>query len=299
MSMGGFGIRIIKPMLLLIIGWKFLILANFAIAATGGSIGEGVLLAQAYEHGEGVPKDLKKAADLYCASGRQGDENALYALGWMYANGRGVERDEGYAKTLLEMAAYLGHPHAERVKGLMGEYTGVTPDCIRQTGGVDSDKDISQVIQAFPESKRKIVEIVINLATEFQIEPRLALAFATVESNFNASAISSKNAMGVMQLIPATAERFNVRNPFEASDNVRGGLAYLQWLLAYFRGDVALAAAGYNAGEGAVDKFKGIPPYRETKGYVERILAAFPRRYHPFNEKLVVPSKVFTGSAGS
>ena len=96
-----------------------------------------------------------------------------------------------------------------------------------------------------------------------------------------------------MQLIPQTAARFNVRNPFNVTDNVRGGLAYLRWLLAYYQGKVALAAAAYNAGEAAVDRYRGVPPYPETRDYVKRVLRLFPRESHPYDEGVVAPSPIF------
>jgi hypothetical protein len=86
-----------------------------------------------------------------------------------------------------------------------------------------------------------------------------------------------------MQLIPETSERFNVKKPFDPVQNLRGGLAYLRWLLAYYEGNVALAAAGYNAGEKAVDRYRGIPPYAETQAYVRRILALFKNDRHPYD----------------
>ena len=79
-----------------------------------------------------------------------------------------------------------------------------------------------------------------------------------------------------MQLIPETSARFNVKKPFDPVQNVRGGLAYLRWLLAYFKGNVALVAAAYNAGEGTVERYRGVPPYAETRAYVQRI-----KRYLP------------------
>ncbi len=81
-----------------------------------------------------------------------------------------------------------------------------------------------------------------------------------------------------------------MRKPFDPEQNVRGGLSYLRWLLAYFRGDVALVAAGYNAGEGAVNRYLGIPPYAETRGYVQRILEIFRRHEHPFDAAITEPS---------
>jgi len=122
------------------------------------------------------------------------------------------------------------------------------------------------------------------------IQPQLALAIALTESALNPQALSPKNAMGVMQLIPETAARFKVTKPYDPEQNIRGGLAYLRWLLAYFEGDVALAAAGYNAGEGAVDRFRGVPPYRETQAYVERILRHVGQGRHPYDSRVVAPS---------
>jgi soluble lytic murein transglycosylase-like protein len=85
-----------------------------------------------------------------------------------------------------------------------------------------------------------------------------------------------------MQLLPETAIRFGVRDAFDPIDNIRGGLAYLRWLLSYFRGDVLLAAAAYNAGERTVERFGGVPPYPETMEYVRKIMKYFPRREHAF-----------------
>jgi len=97
-----------------------------------------------------------------------------------------------------------------------------------------------------------------------------------------------------MQLIPETAARFNVRHPYDVAENVRGGLAYLRWLLAYYRGEVALAAAAYNAGERTVDRYRGVPPYPETRAYVRRVLDLFRRDRHPYDPTIVEPSIVST-----
>jgi Transglycosylase SLT domain len=113
--------------------------------------------------------------------------------------------------------------------------------------------------------------IVNKLAPKYDLDPRLVLAVIAVESNFQAAAVSPKNAQGLMQLIPGTAKRFGVQDPFNPSDNIRGGMLYLRWLLNAFNGNLSLALAGYNAGEKAVERYKGVPPYDETRQYVEKI----------------------------
>lgn len=103
------------------------------------------------------------------------------------------------------------------------------------------------------------------------VEEALVRAVIHAESAFQIGALSHKGAQGLMQLMPATAERFGVTDPFSPQQNIAGGTAYLAWLLRRFQGDVRLAVAGYNAGEGAVDRFGGIPPYAETQVFVERV----------------------------
>lgn len=104
--------------------------------------------------------------------------------------------------------------------------------------------------------------------------PLLAAVIA-VESGGNPRAISPKGAGGLMQLMPQTARRFGVNNSLAPAQNVRGGARYLRWLLDHFGGDAVLALAGYNAGEGAVAKYGGVPPYRETRDYVPKVAAAY------------------------
>jgi len=135
---------------------------------------------------------------------------------------------------------------------------------------------------ALPPWKQQIAVVVDKLAPKFAISRRLALAVIAVESNFASDAISDKGAAGLMQLMPQTADRFNVERVYDVSENVRGGLAYLRWLLAYYQGDVRLAVAAYNAGERAVDRYGGIPPYPETQSYVKRVLALYGSDTHPY-----------------
>lgn len=115
--------------------------------------------------------------------------------------------------------------------------------------------------------------LVATIGTE--VSPALALAVISVESAGRADATSSAGAQGLMQLMPATAERFGVTDSFNTAANIKGGVAYLDWLLKHFDGDPILALAGYNAGEGAVRQNDGVPPYAETRDYVPKVLAAW------------------------
>ena len=115
-------------------------------------------------------------------------------------------------------------------------------------------------------------------AREFGVEEAVVRAVIHAESAFNPMALSHAGAQGLMQLMPATARRFGVSNSYDAQQNIRGGVQYLAWLLKRFNGDLTLAAAGYNAGEGAVDRHKGVPPYSETQRYVVRV-AQLAERY--------------------
>ncbi len=108
-------------------------------------------------------------------------------------------------------------------------------------------------------------------AARHHVDPNLVRALIKVESNFNPRAVSNKGAMGLMQLMPGTARQYDVTNPFDAAQNVNAGVRHLKGLLDNFRGDVSLTLAAYNAGQGAVERNGGIPPYAETRNYVRRI----------------------------
>ena len=108
-----------------------------------------------------------------------------------------------------------------------------------------------------------------------QVSPALVLAVIAVESAGRADAVSSAGAQGLMQLMPATAERFGVTDSFAPAQNIKGGVAYLSWLLNRFDNDPVMALAGYNAGEGNVERHEGVPPFSETRDYVPKVLAAW------------------------
>lgn len=116
-------------------------------------------------------------------------------------------------------------------------------------------------------------QLIKNCSEKYGVNQSLVKAVIHAESGYNANAVSSKGATGLMQLMPATAKSLNVADRFNPKDNVDGGVKYLKFLLDTFRGDVSLAVAAYNAGLNKVAKYGGIPPYNETRTYVNRVLS--------------------------
>jgi membrane-bound lytic murein transglycosylase B len=122
-----------------------------------------------------------------------------------------------------------------------------------------------------PMFRSKYDPMIIDAAKKFDVDAALISAVIKAESDFNPREVSNKGARGLMQLMPSTAERFGVRNSFDAKANIDGGVQYLRWLLDTFSGNADLAVAAYNAGEGNVWKYNGVPPFRETINYLNRI----------------------------
>ena len=256
-------------------------LAALAMAAPGRAAPAMSAAETAYrlgvrhEHGEGVRKDYARALELYCDADRLGHPGATFNIGWMYANGRGVFRDDAQAAAWFRRAEMRGNQQAARVLKALGKAKPVLPMCPAKPG------EPPTVVAADPEFAGQIVKLVRTMAPAYRVDPDLALAVIRVESAFQKDAISPRNAQGLMQLIPETAQRFGVTNVFDPVANLHGGLSYLRWLLDYFAGDVRLALAGYNAGEKAVERYGGVPPYRETREYIAKIAEIYP----PLNAK--------------
>ena len=121
----------------------------------------------------------------------------------------------------------------------------------------------------------KYDNLIEEAARHFDVDAGLVSAVIKAESDYNAREISNKGARGLMQLMPSTAERFGVTNSFDPVANIYAGTRYLRWLLETFKGDADLAVAAYNAGEGNVWKYNGVPPFRETLTYIKRIAKHF------------------------
>ncbi len=235
-----------------------------------------------------------KAANLYCEAARYGSAEGLYRLGMLYAFGRGVPANRDYAANLFGIAATHGHFEAQKMLETIEIKTNDTPLCVLEAVAPErapvneygDSQAIEDYVARLPKNKRWVLDLVETISSWYKVDPRLVLSIITAESNFKTNAKSNADAHGLMQLIPATAERFNVKNAYNASQNIKGGVAYLRWLLSYFRGDVTLTIAAYNAGEGAVDKYKGVPPYKETRGYVKKVMGLYQTTRHDFDASI-------------
>ncbi len=257
-------------------------------------------LASQYEHAIGYRRDYGRARQLYCAAARLGYLPAQLRLAWMYANGLGAPRDTDLAAVWLQVAAANGDLQARKFLAYVGE-PGVPrkPRCTYKSrfdayaiATIPGQDRVAGIAMDTPERKQ-IESWVRLLAPDYSLDPNLILAIIQTESNFNPQARSPKNAQGLMQLLPSTAARFGVRDTTDPVQNLHGGMAYVRWLLSFFKGNLHLALAGYNAGERAVEKYLGVPPYRETQNYISKVIRAYGRDTHPPIEPVVEPSKYF------
>ncbi len=246
-----------------------------------------------------------QAAKLYCEAARYGSAEGVYRLGMLYAFGRGVPANRDYAANLFGIASTHGHFEAQKMLETIEIKTNQTPLCVLEAVAPErapihaftytlGSQAIDDYVAKLPKNKRWVLDLVDTISDWYKVDSRLVLSIITAESNFKVNAKSNADAHGLMQLIPATADRFNVKNAYNASQNIKGGVAYLRWLLSYFRGDVTLAVAAYNAGEGAVDKYKGVPPYKETRVYVKKVMGLYQEKRHDFDASITRASPALT-----
>jgi len=251
----------------------------------------------------------------YCQDARNGNANAQFALGWLHEHGKGVPVDKSLAKVFYSIASEQHHSLAVKaLPHLANQADGILPDCmlpdplvyiieepqltLEQLTAIEAEKErlakeeaereinIARAERLF-EQQKSIYKLVKKHAAKYKIDPKLIMSFIAIESAFDVMATSPRNAQGLMQLIPETAERFGVKDPYLAEENIKGGIRYIRWLLAYYEGRVDLVAAAYNAGEKTVDRYQGVPPYEETQNYVKRLSKLYDKNEHPFSERVV------------
>jgi TPR repeat protein len=262
-------------------------IATLEAAAQRGDASALLTLAEKYRRGDEVTRDIQKSNALYCKAAARGNVEALLELGLIHASGREMRANEGVGALLVNMAAERGSERAKEILPYISRGVGSTiPPCMSAELAV-----IAATRPTATPTVRKDIELLVQeWAPQYAIDPDLVMALIAVESSFDATAVSPKNAQGLMQLIPATAARFGVKNSFNATENLKGGLAYLRWLMAYFKGDVALVLAAYNSGEETVERYRGIPPYKETRDYVQRITGLYTKVTHPYLAEVTRPS---------
>ncbi|MEH8247315.1 lytic transglycosylase domain-containing protein [Aeromonas veronii] len=229
----------------------------------------------AQQHG-----NLQKAIALYCVAASTGNPEGYFRIGRLLATGPASVRSAKMANSYLAMAMRLGNQQASRYynprvgNAPMGDQCGVG-----MRGGQGSyfalpstPFNVEAYLARQSPGKQKLATMLRHAAKRHQVDARLVLAIAIAESNLNSRAVSPKNAQGLMQLIPETQQRFGVTQPFDPAQNIKGGVSYLKWLDRRFDGDWVRISAAYNAGEKAVERYGGIPPYDETQEYVKRVL---------------------------
>jgi len=216
----------------------------------------------------------------YCAlAGESRDPDAQFAMGWFYSMGKGVEVNHDIAARFFSLAAIQGHRDAREWldKEPGNAELAVLPACMHKQG--------HSAAEVLFRKRGPIYQLVKKHAPGYGVDVDFAMAVIAVESGFNPKATSRKKAQGLMQLLPDTQARFHVKDAYDPEQNIKGGLSYLRWLITYFKGDVELVAAAYNAGENAVLRHQGIPPYPETRDYVKRIARYYKKKHHEVKQR--------------
>jgi len=236
-----------------------------------------IALARRLEFGMGVEADLPRAAELYCDAAMRGRAEAALRLAGMFLDGEGVAVNVATSAAWLAIGQQVRRPvptlrqpcaagPALSATAAMGTGTGTG------TGtGISTARARVTGEAAMP--REDLVRLVRGIALRQSVDPALIMAMVTLESGFRPEAVSPRGARGLLQLMPGTAALLGVSNPHDPQQNLDGAIGYISRLLGRFNGDVSLALAAYNAGEGAVAQHRGIPPFAETQAYVQRVLA--------------------------
>lgn len=206
----------------------------------------------------------------------------------MFEDGRGLRVkgfsiDDGLARLTLEDGGQLGVPASSimAIERAIDPQDPTPPEAqVNATEAVALVDDL-RANELWRHAAGRYADAIATAADRYALDRALLAAVAKVESNFNPYAVSPRGACGILQLMPATVKRFGVKNVFDARQNIEAGARYLRWLLDRFDGRLELALAGYNAGEGAVDRHHGIPPFAETEWYVLKVLGNTSRTLAP------------------
>lgn len=218
---------------------------------------------------------VEQAHAHFCALASEArDPEAQFAMGWFYSQGQGVAVNHDIAARFFSLAAVQGHREAQEWLDREPGNAEVAhlPACMQ--------KSLNTAAQVLFRKRGPIYQLVKKHAPVYGVDVDLAMAVIAVESGFNPMATSRKKAQGLMQLMPDTQTRFHVKDAYDPEQNIKGGLSYLRWLIGHFKGDVALVTAAYNAGEQAVNRYHGIPPYPETRDYVKRVARYYKKKHH-------------------
>ena len=177
-------------------------------------------------------------------------------------------------------------------------FLGTAPDRPQADAGQNASPDDLEIIGSRAISSAELDKIIAEAAAKHNVDVNLVRAVIKVESNFNPSARSRKGAIGLMQLMPATARKLNVNNPYDPQQNVDAGVRHLKSLLQNYNGDLNRSLAAYNAGSGAVDRSNGVPPYAETQQYVRKIKTLYGAGDGAVLSTGSAPIRVYRGNDG-
>ncbi len=253
-----------------------------------------------------MPKDQRRAAALYCEAARAGDVGAMFNLGWMYANGRGVARDDALAAYFFARAAREGHAQAREMLKFVDSGQLVYPQCMllpapdpTADGAVQTAQALDALAYAeLPPDKRRIAELVVKAAPQYGIDPRLALAIVAAESNFQAGRALGQGCARRDAAYLRLPQRDSTSGIASTSRTMsRAGFPIFAGCSPTTRDEVSLAVAAYNAGEAAVDRYRGVPPYAETRAYVQRVQRLFADEWHPYDPSVADSSAILVRAA--
>jgi soluble lytic murein transglycosylase-like protein len=200
---------------------------------------------------------------------------ALWAIP---AHGQIVSYKDSDGKRVFINAEPVNVARPTRIPLLRTAATGITPSTTQTSFA--ASLEMSAAEKAYRE---KIEQMIREVSARYRVDPALVRAVMQTESNWNTSAVSRKGALGLMQLGPGTAQQLGVNNAFDPKQNLDGGVRYLHMLLERYNGDLDKALAAYNAGPGAVDRAGGIPRYRETRNYVQKVTDSY---FRPGSDRL-------------